>query len=101
MNDQQRVAQFIETHELDAPPAYRLLDLVSELGEVAKDAAESTAYGQEPDALTVNADEVGDTLFALLAFADSVEIDASGALSEALEKYEQRLKESGSAASGV
>ncbi len=101
MDDQQRVAQFIETHELEAPPAYRLLDLLSELGEVAKDAAESTAYGHEPEMLDISSDEVGDTLFALLAFAESVDIDASEALSESLAKYEQRLDESGSASSGA
>ena len=101
MDDQQKVAQFIEQHELHASPEYRLLDLISELGEVAKDAAESTGYGTSPDELAVNTDEVGDTLFALLAFAESVDVDASEALSEALEKYETRLSESGSASSGV
>ncbi|MDG5819682.1 MazG-like family protein [Natronococcus sp. A-GB7] len=101
MEDQQRrVAAFVDDHDLETPPAYRLLDLVSEVGELAKDANESTAYGAEPDALEISSDELGDVLFALLALADDLEIDADDALEEAVEKYGERLEESGSAGSG-
>jgi NTP pyrophosphatase (non-canonical NTP hydrolase) len=101
MEDQQRrVAAFVDDHDLETPPAYRVLDLASEVGELAKDANESTAYGAEPDALEISSDEIGDVLFALLALADDLEIDADDALEEALEKYGERLEESGSAGSG-
>ncbi|MDG5758579.1 MazG-like family protein [Natronococcus sp. A-GB1] len=101
MNDsQQRVAAFVDDHDLETPPEFRLLDLVSEIGELAKDANESTAYGAEPDKLDINGDELGDALFALLALADGVGIDADEALEEAFEKYERRLEEDGSAGSG-
>ena len=43
---QDRVAGFVATHDLDAPPAYRLLDAASELGELAKDLNESTSVGR-------------------------------------------------------
>lgn len=97
---QRRVAAFVDDHDLETPPTYRLLDLVSEVGELAKDANESTAYGAEPDDLEISSDELGDALFALLAVADSLEIDADQALEEAIEKYERRLEEDGSAGSG-
>ncbi|OVE83331.1 MazG nucleotide pyrophosphohydrolase domain-containing protein [Natronolimnobius baerhuensis] len=97
---QQRVADFIHTYDLETPPEYRLLDLVSEIGELAKDANTSTGYGSSPDALAIESDEIGDVLFALLALADDLEIDADAALEEALEKYEQRLDERDSAGSG-
>lgn len=100
MDEQERVAAFIAEHELETPPEYRLLDLVSEIGEVAKDAAESTDYGETPADLDINADEIGDVLFALLAVAESADIDASAALDEALAKYEERLDTRGSAGSG-
>ncbi|ELY58823.1 nucleotide pyrophosphohydrolase [Natronococcus amylolyticus DSM 10524] len=101
MEDQQRrVAAFVDDHDLEMPPEFRLLDLVSEIGELAKDANESTAYGAEPDELKISSDEIGDALFALLALADDLEIDADDALEEALEKYERRLEEDGSAGSG-
>lgn len=100
MDEQQRVANFVDEHDLDADPAYRILDLTSEVGELAKDAAVSTDYGSDPDEVAVSDDEVGDALFALLALAESLEIDAGEALETALAKYETRLEGSGSAGSG-
>jgi NTP pyrophosphatase (non-canonical NTP hydrolase) len=100
MDEQQRVAAFVADHDLDAPPAFRLLDLISELGEVAKDAAESTGYGAAPEEITVSDDEVGDVLFALLALADDLEVDAGAALEESLAKYEARMERDGTPASG-
>lgn len=101
MDEQERVAAFVETHGLEAPPAYRLLDLVSEVGELAKDATESTAYGESPAALAVSEDELGDVLFALLALAEATGVDAGEALDTALDKYERRLDASGRPASGT
>lgn len=100
MEEQERVAEFVRTNEMSAPPAYRLLDLVSELGEVAKDATESTDYGESPESLELSPDEVGDVLFALLALAEAADIDAGDALDEALSKYDDRIDVSGSASSG-
>ena len=100
MDEQHRVAEFIDSHDLDAPPEFRLLDLVSELGEVAKDAAESTDYGERPDEVAVASDEIGDALFALLALAESLDVDAGEALSKALVKYERRMEHEGDPSSG-
>ncbi len=100
MDEQRKVAAFVRDHDLEVPPAYRLLDLVSEVGEVAKDATESTDYGESPADLEIRPDEIGDVLFALLALADAVEIDASDALDDALEKYDERIAESDTASSG-
>lgn len=97
---QRRVAAFVERHDLETPPAYRLLDLASEVGELAKDANASTEYGSSPADLEIESDEIGDALFALLALADSLEIDASEALEEAIEKYEKRLADGDSPGSG-
>jgi NTP pyrophosphatase (non-canonical NTP hydrolase) len=94
------VAEFVAAHDIDAPPAYRALDAASELGEVAKELNESTGYGADPDAAAIAPDELGDTLFAVLALADAADVDAAAALETALEKYEQRLADRGSAASG-
>lgn len=100
MEDQQKVASFIQRHEMETPPAYRLLDLVSELGEVAKDAAVSTDYGDSPEEFDIHADEIGEVLFSLLALADALEIDAEEALEEALSKYDERIAERDTASSG-
>lgn len=100
MDQQERVAEFVDDHGLDCPPAYRLLDLAAEIGELAADANDATGYGADPEALSVNRDELGDALFSLLALADDLGVDADAALDESLEKYESRLAETGEAASG-
>jgi NTP pyrophosphatase (non-canonical NTP hydrolase) len=96
---QDRVAAFLDAHDAHAAPEYRLLDLASEVGELAKAAAESTDYGAGGDP-AVPEDELGDALFALLAAAEAFDHDADAALATALEKYERRLDERGSLGSG-
>jgi len=100
MDSQHRVEQFLEEHELQTEPTFRVLDLLSEAGEVAKEINTSTAYGTQPDAVAVAEDELGDTLFALLALCVELEVDAETALEAALEKYERRLEETETAGSG-
>jgi NTP pyrophosphatase (non-canonical NTP hydrolase) len=100
MDAQHRVAAFVDEHDLDCPPAYRLLDLTAEVGELAADANATAGYGETPDSLTVDADEIGAALFALLAFAESTGVDAGSALESSISKYEERLEETGSAGSG-
>ena len=45
---QQRVAAFAQQHNLLHEPATHALDLVSEVGEVAKEILKATDYGQRP-----------------------------------------------------
>lgn len=97
--EQQRVVSFADRHDLDADPAFRILDLAAEVGEIAADAAKSSGYGDRPDELAVSNDEIGDALFSLLLVADSLDVDAGEALDEAIAKYERRLGETGSASS--
>jgi NTP pyrophosphatase (non-canonical NTP hydrolase) len=100
MDEQRRVAAFVDEYGLETDPAYRLLDLAAEVGELAADATTSTGWGADPGALEVDSDEVGDALFALLALAERLDVDAGAALEEALAKYEERLEETGDASSG-
>jgi NTP pyrophosphatase (non-canonical NTP hydrolase) len=100
MEEQQQVADFVAHHDIEAPPTFRLLDLVSELGEVAKDVNESTGYGTTPADVAVSEDELGDTLFALLALAEELDVDAGEALDTALAKYESRLETGDDPSSG-
>ncbi|WP_415379799.1 MazG nucleotide pyrophosphohydrolase domain-containing protein [Halosimplex sp. TS25] len=99
MDAQDRVAAFVDEHDMDADPAYRILDLTAEIGEIAADAAKTSDYGAAPDELAVSEDELGDALFSLLATADALDIDAEAALETSLAKYERRLDESGDAGS--
>ncbi|WP_435185158.1 nucleotide pyrophosphohydrolase [Halobellus sp. EA9] len=97
---QRRVADFLAAADLHAHPAYRLLDLTAEVGELAADATASSDYGADPESLSVNRDELGDALFALLALADELDVDAGAALDESLAKYEARIDETGAPGSG-
>ena len=47
---QQKVAAFVARHNLQTTPETRLLDLASEVGELAKEALKSSAYGRQPAA---------------------------------------------------
>ncbi len=95
------VAQFVEAHALEAPPAIRLLDLVSEAGEVAKELLTGTRYGREefrPDAAW--AEELADLFFTLVCVANSTGVNLEAALDNALARYAARLAERGDAGSG-
>lgn len=101
MDEQEQVSRFVREHGLEAPPAYRLLDLVSELGEVAKEVATSTEYGHHPDEVGIAEDEIGDVLFALFALCSRLDIDASDALATSIAKYEARIEGRGDPGSGA
>lgn len=106
MNDplptaQQRVAAFLAAHDLEAPLSARLLDLMSEVGELAKTALTATEYGRAP--FTAGAawrEELGDVAFALLCVAIASDVELDAALDAALEKMTRRLAATGNAASG-
>lgn len=101
MKDQQeRVAQFIEENEMQAPPEFRILDFISEAGEIVKDAVKTADYGESRENLSVKEDEIGDVLFALLALSEGLDIDSEAAFEKAMEKYEERIDEKGDAGSG-
>jgi NTP pyrophosphatase (non-canonical NTP hydrolase) len=100
MDEQQRVAAFVAEYELQSKPAFRILDLTAEVGEIAADATKSTDWGMAQSDLDIATDEIGDALFSLLAVAESLDVDAGDALDESLAKYEARIDETGSASSG-
>jgi NTP pyrophosphatase (non-canonical NTP hydrolase) len=99
VKEQEQVAAFVADHDMESDPAYRILDLAAEVGEIAADATKSTGWGEDPEALDVKRDEIGDALFSLLAAADELDVDAGEALDDALAKYRRRIRETGSASS--
>ena len=95
---QQAVADFVQRHGLETDVEHRLLDLVSEVGELAKEVLKGTQYGRVPAALAPNwQTELGDVLFSLFCLGNTTNVDLESALREALEKYEQRLAVYGNA----
>ena len=93
---QRRVSDFARRHDLRHDPAAHTLDLVSEVGEVAKEVLLSTDYGRRAlQSRPRLVGELGDALYSLLMLAEACGVDAGGALDAALEKYERRLTERG------
>jgi len=90
------VRAFIEENRMTASAEARLLDMMSELGEVAKEVLRASRYGQGPATVSeAMKEELGDLLFSVLAFAAENGIDAERQLALANEKYRRRLAAKG------
>ncbi|MGB0386003.1 MAG: MazG nucleotide pyrophosphohydrolase domain-containing protein [Ardenticatenaceae bacterium] len=93
---QQLVQQFVAQQQLETSVPTRLLDLVSEVGEVSKEALKGSNYGRQPFHPTPEwANELGDVFFSLICVANSTHVDLELALHEVLGKYERRLAQKG------
>ncbi len=94
---QENVRSFVKLNKLEAPLAYRLADLISEIGELAKELLKQTDYGRVEFAVTSNwEEELGDILFSLACLANSTNINLEKALDQTLEKYNHRIEIGGS-----
>jgi NTP pyrophosphatase (non-canonical NTP hydrolase) len=88
---QQKIEFFCIKNNLHAPAEHRLLDTISELGEVSKEILKSSNYGSKKASYTDGLkEELGDALYSLITVANSFQIDLEEALNEALNKYKKR-----------
>ena len=93
---QQKVAAFVQAYGLGTDPQARMLDLASEVGELAKEVLKATGYGTRPLAPTASLEEeMGDCVFSLLCVSEALGLDGEKALDQALEKYRARFAEAG------
>ena len=98
---QKTVAEFVLKHKLETSMEARLIDLFSEIGELAKETLKGSDYGKTPFTQTAAwEEELADAFFSLVCLANSTGVNLETALEEVLAKYEARLKESGDAGSG-
>ncbi|TAK14654.1 MAG: nucleotide pyrophosphohydrolase [Anaerolineae bacterium] len=98
---QTKVAYFVSAYNLNAPPAARLLDLLSELGEVAKETLKASDYGKAQFQPTQQwVDELGDAFFSLLDLANQTGVNLETTLEATLSKYAARMEARGDAGSG-
>ena len=88
---QDKVENFCEQHNLSKSVEARFLDVVSELGELAKEILLNSNYGKKTIENSERLEEeIGDTIFSLIAPSNSVDIDMEVALDKVLNKYESR-----------
>jgi NTP pyrophosphatase (non-canonical NTP hydrolase) len=98
-NIQKKVQDFCQQNGLESPVEHRVLDTLSELGEVAKEVLKMTNYGRQPLAYREELkEELGDVLYSLITVANTFGIDLEEAVETVLQKYEKRLRK-GSAGS--
>ena len=96
---QEKIKKFCKENNLESPAEHRVLDTMSELGEVAKEILKMSDYGRKPlEYREELKSELGDLLFSVITIANTFDIDLGEALNMVLKKYEQRLKK-GSAGS--
>lgn len=90
---QEKIKKFCKENSLESPPEHRILDLMSELGEVAKEVLKMTDYGRKPAEFKEEIkSELGDTLYSLITLANYFNVDLEEALDMVLEKYKKRLQ---------
>ena len=93
---QEKVKRLVFDFGLETAPHIRLLDLLSELGEVSKDYLTLTKYGQLEIQKSRNWElELGDVYFSLLCLANATDVDLGQALEKVLEKYQKRSESKG------
>lgn len=98
---QQQIADFVEGHHLQTSIQTRVLDLVSEVGELTKEVLKGSDYGNTTFHITPEwSMELADALFALVCLANGTGVDLDTALQAALNKYRQRFEEKGDMGSG-
>ena len=96
---QKEIKEFCSKNNLESPVEHRVLDTMSELGEVAKEVLKMSDYGRKPAEYRKELEsELGDVLYSLITVANSLEVDLEDSLNQVLEKYKKRL-EKGSAGS--
>lgn len=101
MINDKAVYEFLDAHSLRCGVNERYMDMSSELGELGKELLKATDYGTKPFERTPDTcSELGDCLFSLIALSCELGIDPADALTGAINKYEARLADKGSAGSG-
>lgn len=90
---QLRVKEFCRKNNMESPPEHRVLDAMSELGEVAKEILIMGDYGKKPlEFRNEMKSEIGDLFYSLVTIANCFGISLEEALESVLKKYDARLK---------
>ena len=94
MNEAQKKVQlFCKKNNLSSSVEHRVLDVVSELGELSKEILKASSYGKSSYVSNEKIKlELGDVLFSLITLANSLDVDLDVALEAVLKKYEKRIE---------
>lgn len=88
-------------HTRPMPVSARIMDINSEMGELAKEYLKATNYGTKDFELTDDfVMEYGDVLYSMLSLANELNIDANHSLDMILDKYQKRISQNNDMGSG-
>jgi NTP pyrophosphatase (non-canonical NTP hydrolase) len=89
---QLKVKKFMDENNMNNPVEYRMLDLVDEIGEVAKEISKMSGYGtKQPEFREEIRMELGDAFYSLITVANFYDVDLITSLNMAIEKYQKRI----------
>jgi NTP pyrophosphatase (non-canonical NTP hydrolase) len=95
-NWQTRANEFALERNLERAASVYALDVMSELGEVAKEMLLASDYGLRSPEFGLNmAAELGDLLYSICMLATSSRVDLEEAFSKTLDKYDRRWRSAG------
>lgn len=95
-NWQTRATEFAQKRNFDRPVGVYALDVMSELGEVAKEILLATDYGAHSPKFDRKMEaELGDLLYSICMLATIAGVDLEEVFSKTLEKYERRWLSTG------
>ncbi|MBQ9786355.1 MAG: MazG-like family protein [Clostridia bacterium] len=101
MQDKVKKFNNIEIFESQMSPFARILDIESEMGELAKEYLKSSKYGTKQFEVTYSfKEEFGDVLYALMSLGNELEINCEECLDIALTKMKERMNKTGTIGSG-
>lgn len=101
---QNKVKEFNDLKECHKKPMSvhaRLLDIQSEMGELAKEYLKSSKYGSNDFSVTEDfKEEFGDVFYAILSLANELEINVEECVDVSLNKMKVRMEKKGTLGSG-
>ena len=94
MNEvQKKVQLFCKKNNLSSSIEHRVLDIVSEIGELSKEILKASNYGKSSYVSNEKIKlELGDVLFSLITLANSLDVNLDVALEAVIKKYENRME---------
>ena len=91
---QQIIKKFVEDRNIGTSTENRMLDLLSESGELAKEVLKSSDYGKQPfESNDAFRNEFGHVLFSLVCLANQTDLNLEEVINESLIKFDKRFKD--------
>ncbi len=88
------IKKFVDERNIGTSTENRMLDLLSESGELAKEVLKGSDYGKRLFIKNKAFDaEFGDVFFSLVCLANQTDINLETLIVNALDKYDKRFKE--------